>query len=122
MATSILPIVKAVAPYIAQIASVAIPAFTSRKDSANNKGLESDPLISKQIEELQEAASQNTKSVKALAENLEKAMTDIERSVQTVSDRLAVYEKRLALYRIMVPVAIGLSVVSVISCLYIAAQ
>ena len=30
MAAPLIPIIKAVAPYVAQIATVAIPAFTSR--------------------------------------------------------------------------------------------
>jgi hypothetical protein len=32
MAIQMLPILKAIAPYIAQVATVAIPAFTSRKE------------------------------------------------------------------------------------------
>jgi len=37
MAAQLLPIIKAIAPYIAQVASVAIPAFTSKKDTSKSE-------------------------------------------------------------------------------------
>jgi len=102
MAVQILPIVKAVAPYLAQVASVAIPAFTSRKDNAKL-----DPLISKQIEELQTAASQNAQSVHVLAEKLQQAIQNIENTAQ-------VADKQIAFYKVIILITASVSVISLL--------
>ena len=68
MAAQILPIIKAIAPYIAQIAAAAIPAFTAKKEGPKPDASDEDSVISKQIEELQSAASQNSQSLHLLAE------------------------------------------------------
>lgn len=54
MAAHILPFIKAVAPYLAQVATVAIPAFTSKATGE----AKSDPIIAQQIAELQNAVTQ----------------------------------------------------------------
>lgn len=59
MALQILPIIKAVAPYLTQITASAIPAFTSKPAET----VKVDPVIAKQIEELQSAATRNSESV-----------------------------------------------------------
>jgi len=102
MAIQILPIVKAVAPYLAQVASVAIPAFTSRKDN-----VKLDPLASKQIEELQAAASQNAQSIQVLADNLQHAVEAIENTARQA-------EKQVAIYKVVILMAFSVSIVSLL--------
>ena len=78
-----LPIIKAAIPHIAQIVTVALPMFTSKSDNA-----EHDALTTRQIKELQEAATQNAESVRELAtqlkntfESLESAATDLQKEL-----------------------------------------
>src|SRR5690606_21210572 len=68
-----LPVLKMALPYIASVASTAIPAFTQRGDS--EKSLE---LINQQIGELQQAAASNAESVKLLAEQMQQTVSAIE--------------------------------------------
>jgi hypothetical protein len=62
-----LPIIKAVLTYIEPIFQAAIPVFTKLKSE------KADPLVSKQITELQEAVKANSESTKALARAIEEA-------------------------------------------------
>ncbi|MGB5765830.1 MAG: hypothetical protein WBM38_03750 [Arenicellales bacterium] len=112
MAAQFLPIVKAIAPYIAQVATVAIPAFTSKQGGSDPDVIKSDPVIVKQIGELQSAASQNAQSVKVLAEKLQQAIEDIERSAQSVS-------KKIAAYKLIIFASISLSIISLALCIYV---
>lgn len=112
MATQFLPIVKALAPYIAQVATVAIPVFTSKKRPTDPEVVKSDPVVVKQIEELQSAASQNAQSVKVLAEKLQQAIEDIEKTAQSAS-------KKIATYKIIIFASIGLSIISLALCIYV---
>ena len=102
MAIQLLPIVKAVAPYLAQVASVAIPAFTSRKENAKT-----DPVEARQIEELQAAASQNAQSIQVLADKLQQAVQAIENAAKQA-------EKQVAIYKVVIFATISLSVVSLL--------
>ncbi|MDZ4177633.1 MAG: hypothetical protein U1E29_00130 [Coriobacteriia bacterium] len=108
MALPILSIIKAVAPYVAKIATEAMPAFTS-KPAAIAK---SDPIIAKQIEELQAAATQNAESIKVLAEKLQQAIQGIETAAQDA-------KKQVATYKAMLVVALGLSGLSVTLSIYV---
>jgi hypothetical protein len=110
MAAQFLSIIKAVAPYITQIATAAIPAFTSRKDASRSEDVKTDPVVTKQIEELQAAASQNAQSVKVLAEKLQQAIENIEGTAQEAS-------KKIATYKTIIFLSISLSVVSLCICL-----
>lgn len=107
MAVPVLPIIKAVAPYIAQVATAAIPAFTSKPEAAKT-----DPVLAKQIEELQAAATQNAQSVHVLAENLQQAMQEIERAALEA-------KKQAAVYKTMLFIAVGMSAVSLIASIYL---
>jgi len=102
MAIQFLPIVKAVAPYLAQVASAAIPAFTSRKEN-----VKIDPVVSKQIEELQAAASQNAHSIQVLADNLRLAIQNIEKTAREA-------DKQIAAYKVIIIVAASISIVSLL--------
>ncbi len=107
MAAPILAIIKAAAPYIAQIATSAIPAFTSKPEAAK-----SDPVISKQIEELQTAATQNAQSIHILAENLKRAIQDLENAAQAA-------QKQIATYKILIFSSLGLSAIAIATSLYV---
>ena len=107
MAVQFLPILKAVAPYLAQIATAAIPAFTFKPEAAKL-----DPVVAKQIEELQAAATQNSQSIHVLAEKLQQAMQDIDTAAQEA-------RKQVAAYKTMLFVSLGLSAVSLAICVYI---
>ena len=109
MAVQILPIIKALAPYVAQVAAIAIPAFTSKPKSAKV-----DPFTSKQIEELQKAAKQNAESIHVLAENLQKAMDSVEDAAQEA-------RAQIVKYRFLLVVSFGMSVVSMGLCIYLLA-
>jgi hypothetical protein len=73
-----LPILKAVAPYLAPIFQAAIPAFTKKKDE------KTDPLVAQQIGELQEAVKTNSESTKALARAIEEAVQANDRAMRPV--------------------------------------
>lgn len=113
MAVQILPIVKAVAPYVADIAKIAIPIFTSKKPPSAPEETKPDPvIITQQIEELQQAASQNAQSVKAIAENLQKALEKIEDAAQEA-------DRKISAYKAMVVFSFGFSILSLALCIYI---
>lgn len=108
MAVHILPFLKAVAPYIAQVATVAIPAFTS-KSAGESK---SDAIVIRQIAELQTAVTQNAQSVHTLAEKLQQVIEGLENTAEDAKKQAAAY--KTALY-----VSIGLSLSSVGISLYL---
>lgn len=108
MAIQFLPIIKAVAPYVAQVATAAIPAFTSKPAET----AKIDPVIAKQIEELQAAATRNAQSIHVLAENLQQAIQGIETAATEA-------KKQIAAYKTMLFVALGLSGVSVLLSIFL---
>ncbi len=110
MAVQILPIIKAVAPYLAQVATAAIPAFTSK-----NETVKSDPVVSKQIEELQSAATQNAQSIHLLAEKMQQAIQGLEGASQEA-------KKQVTTYKAMLFASFGLSLASLITCVYLIAR
>jgi len=107
MAVQFLSIIKAVAPYIAQVATAAIPAFTSKPEAAK-----SDQVVAKQIQELQEAATQNAQSIHILAEKLQQAIQSIESAGQDA-------QRQISSYKVMIAGSLGLSAVSLAICIYI---
>lgn len=107
MAVPLLTILKAAAPYIAQVATATIPAFTSKSDAEKE-----DQVVAKQIEELQEAATQNAQSVHLLAEKLQQTIESLEAAGQEA-------EKQVSAYKVMVVASLGLSVVSIGMCIYL---
>lgn len=107
MALQFLPIIKAVAPYIAQIASAAIPAFTAKSDAAKL-----DPVLAKQIEELQAAATHNSQSIQVLADKMQQAIEGIESAAHDA-------KKQIAAYRTMLICALALSIASLGTSVYL---
>ncbi len=107
MAVQFLPIIKAVAPYIAQVATAAIPAFTSKPEAAKT-----DQVVAKQIQELQGAVTQNAESIHVLAEKLQQAIQSLEGAGQDA-------QKQIATYKVIIAGSLGLSVVSLAICIYL---
>ena len=96
------PLLTKALPLLTQIASTAIPHFTSK--TAPNQV---DPVIAKQIAELQAAAVNNAESSRTLAEKLQQTIQGIHAAAKGL-------QKQLAVLRILSGVAAALSVVAVI--------
>jgi hypothetical protein len=107
MAFQFLPIIKAVAPYIAQVATAAIPAFTSKPEA-----VKTDQVVAKQIQELQEAATQNAQSIHLLAEKLQQAIQSLEGAGQDA-------QRQISTYKVIIAGSLGLSAVSLAIFIYI---
>lgn len=108
MALPILTIIKAVAPYVTQIATAAIPAFTSK----SAESVKADPVVAKQIEELQAAATQNAESIHVLAEKLQQTIQGIE---ATALDA----KRQVGTYKLMLGGALGFSGLSMMLSIYL---
>lgn len=78
-----IPILKVSLPYITQIVSTAIPAFTYRTASGKV-----DPIVAQQIEELQTAVTTNAESVHVLAEKLQLTIEGIDGAAQRLQKEL----------------------------------
>ena len=77
MAAAWLATIKAVLPYVDHVVSVVSPVFTKRKmDSISSQS----ELLQRQIDELQQAAAQNTASVKELAEQLKRVVLALDQA------------------------------------------
>lgn len=107
MAIQFLPILKAVAPYIAQVATAAIPAFTSKPEAAKV-----DPLLTRQIEELQAATIQNAESIHLLAEKMQLAIQALEQAGGEA-------KRQVATYKTMLFFALGLAMITAMACIYL---
>ena len=88
-----LPILKTALPYVVQVLSLAIPAFTSK--TGDTKKLE---FIPEQILELQSAATQNAESVKILAEQLKSTIEGVDVAAIKLQQELKLlrYQCRIA--------------------------
>ena len=78
-----LPIVKTALPIIAQVVTVARPMFTKKPGNT-----ERDELTTRQIEELQSAATQNSDSVKELAAQVKTTFEGLESAARDLQTRL----------------------------------
>jgi hypothetical protein len=107
MAVPILAIIKTVGPYVTQIATAAIPAFTSKPEAAK-----SDSVVSKQIAELQTAATQNAQSIHVLAEKLKQAIQELEGAAQGA-------KKQIATYKALIFCSVGLSILSLVTSIFV---
>lgn len=105
-----LPVLKAALPYVTQIVSVAIPAFTSRSDASKI-----DPVISKQIEELQTAATKNAESIHVLAEKLQVTIEGIDSAAVTL-------QKQVAIFRVLLIITSTIAVVALVVAAWAAAH
>ena len=80
---AIIPILKAVLPHVAKIATAAIPAFTSRTDPAKV-----DPVVAQQIGELQQAATHNAESIQVLADKLQQSIASIDEGANRMQQEI----------------------------------
>ncbi len=87
-----LPVLKASLPYITQIVTAAIPAFTSK----SSKG-KPEEIIPTQIAELQTAVTRNAESVKMLATQLQEAIEGIDAAAAKLRQELIVLRRLSAL-------------------------
>lgn len=78
-----LPALKMMLPYVASVATSAIPAFTQRREG--DKSIE---LMVQQIAELQQAAGHNAESVKLLADQMQKALQVMELAAENSERQL----------------------------------
>lgn len=85
-----IPALKIALPYISQIVTATVPMFTSRP--ANGK---SDELVSKQIQELQTAVTQNAESVKGMATQWKDTMESLDSAAARMQKEIVVL-RRLA--------------------------
>lgn len=98
-----LPALKVILPYVASVATTAIPAFTQRREG--DKSME---LMARQIAELQQAAGDNAESVKTLADQLQKALALIEQAGEDSQRRLRRAQGLSTLALLLAGVALGL--------------
>lgn len=108
MAIQFLPILKVIAPYVAQIATSAIPAFTSKQSNT----AKIDPVVAQQIEELQSAVTQNAESIHLLAENLQQALAGLEGAATNAKSEAETY-------RTLLFISLGFSIASFGMCIYL---
>lgn len=93
-----IPLIKSAMPYVVQVLSIAIPAFTAR--SAHK---EADDIVPEQIAELQSAATQNAESVKILAEQLKGSMEGVDAAAVKLQREL-VFLRSLSVIAIVIAV------------------
>ncbi|MGH8736754.1 MAG: chemotaxis protein [Burkholderiales bacterium] len=74
---------KAVLPYVTNIVTAAIPAFTARKGQDRSA-----EVTAQQIAELQGAATHNAESVRVLAEQLQHTVSAVEQGAANVDRAL----------------------------------
>lgn len=97
-----LPAVKVVLPYLAQIVAAAIPAFTKKADRAVTED-----ITRNQISELQDAVTHNAESLKILATQLQRVITDIDSASAKIGEEIKMI-RRLAI------LAVGLSIAAIL--------
>lgn len=99
---AIVPILKALLPHITQIASIAIPAFTKKPPVAPI-----DPIVARQIEELQAAVTHNAESIHVLAEKLQQSIVGIDQGAVVLQAEITKMKRLLR-------IAVGFAVVSLL--------
>jgi chromosome segregation ATPase len=86
-----LPILTAALPYVGNIVSAALPAFTSRKEQDASA-----ELVARQIAELQAAVTGNAETIKGLASQVEQTMTALAEGESDLARRLAAMQDAVA--------------------------
>ena len=93
-----LPLIKTALPYVVQVVSIAVPAFTSKADDKKIK-----EIIPQQITELQSAATQNAESVKILAEQLKETIEGVDAAAVKIQQEIT-FLRRLCAMAIFIAV------------------
>ena len=79
-----LPVLKASLPYVSQIVTAALPAFTSKPPGAR-----AEDVVPGQIAELQEAVTGNAERVKELAIQLKEVLESMDAGVAELQEEIA---------------------------------
>jgi len=95
-----IPLLKTALPYVVQVLSVAIPAFTSK---AGDK--KTSEVIPEQIVELQTAATQNAESVKILAEQLKGTIEGVDNAASKLQEELKLLRRQFFIVAIIAAVS-----------------
>ncbi len=98
-----LTVLKMAMPFIADVATKAIPAFTAPKQLP----MAVDPTTAKQIAELQTAAVANAESCRTIAEKLQQTIQGVEAAAISL-------QKQQAQWRLLIAGATALSVLSIV--------
>ena len=98
-----LAIVKAVLPHAGTIVDLAVPAFTKLKN--REEAVAQPAFLERQIDELQDAALQNTEHIKEWAEQVQSTATALEQAMLAAEEKV----KRAYTY---CAVAIGIALFS----------
>jgi hypothetical protein len=104
-----IPAFKTLLPYVTQIVSLAVPAFTVRSDGGGSQ-----EVVHQQIQELQEAAVRNTEAVKVLASQLQKGIADIDAGASRIEKELQKIRQLCVIAITISGVAIVLSVIALL--------
>jgi len=103
--SSWIPLIKTAIPYVVQVLSIAIPAFTSRSSQK-----EAADIVPEQITELQEAATQNSESIKVLAEQLKGTLEGVDSAAIKLQQELR-YTRRLSVFAVIISVLTAVLIV-----------
>ena len=104
-----IPAFKTLLPYVTQIVTLAVPAFTTRTEGSGSQ-----EVVHQQIQELQEAAVRNTEAVKGLASQLQKGIADIDAGAVRIEKELHKIRQLCIIAITISGVAIVLSVVALL--------
>lgn len=102
-----LPVAKAILPYLGDIISAAKPAFTKRKGVSEGSQIE---ILQQQVAELQNASLQNIQTAKALAEQLQTAISALEQTLSTSHEKVRRANWIAAIALGLTLISLGLSV------------
>jgi hypothetical protein len=105
-----IPLIKTAMPYVAQVLSIAVPAFTARSESKK-----ADEVVPEQIAELQNAVTQNAESVKILAEQLKETIQGVDAAAMKLQRELEVYRRRSIVAMIVAVVSAVVAMLAVFS-------
>jgi hypothetical protein len=105
-----LPILKASLPYITQLVTAAIPAFTSK--STTEKAAD---IVPKQIAELQSAVTHNAESVKTLAAQMKEAIESIDAGAAALQQEVKRVKRLAAAAIVLALLAVSIAVWALLS-------
>lgn len=103
-----IPALKTLLPYVTQIVTYAVPAFTARTDGNASE------VVHKQIQELQEAAVRNAEAVRGMATQLQKGIADIDAGAARIQQELQKIRQLCVIAITVSGVAIVLSVIALL--------
>ena len=98
---------KTVLPYVTNIVTAAIPAFTARRGQERSA-----EVTAQQIAELQSAATHNAESVKVLAEQLQRTVGALEQGAVNV-------EREMRRLRVLASAALVLALLALCAALVV---